>query len=83
LGSSCYEQENLVPIEAEQKQIGVLLPGRKKVRMMVPDLPIAGLSQPLRVHMDFDTGTVDQILDRLTILRSQMLPRPQAPKKRN
>jgi hypothetical protein len=76
-------KKNMVPIEAEQEQIWVLLPGRTKVRMMVPDLPIAGLSQPLRVHMDFDAGVVDQIIERLTVLRAQMLPKPPAPRKRH
>jgi hypothetical protein len=46
------------------------------VRMQLPPLPIAGLLEPLRVHLDFDVVMVDEILRRLTMLRSRMLPRP-------
>ena len=74
--------KNMMPIEAEQAQMWVL-PGRRTVRLQVPELPVAGAAEPLRVHMDFDAGVVDQIIERLTILRAQMLPRPPAAKKRH
>src|SRR5262249_24575220 len=44
----------------------------------VPSLPIAGLSEPLRVNIDFAADMVDAIIDRLTELRAQMLPMPTA-----
>ena len=75
--------KDMMRIEAEQEQIWTLLPGRKLIRLALPDLPIAGLSTPLRVRLDFDAGTIDQMIERLTILRAQMLPRQPAPKKRN
>ena len=52
----------MMPIEAEQAQMWVLLPGRRTVRLQVPELPVAGAAEPLRVHMDFDAGVVDQII---------------------
>jgi hypothetical protein len=56
---------------------------RKTVRLAVPPLRLAGFPKPLDVYMDFDAVTVDAMLERLTILRSQMLPKPLATGKRN
>ena len=42
--------------------------------MNLPPLPIAGMPEPLTVHVQFDTRTIDEILQRLSVLRSQMLP---------
>jgi hypothetical protein len=53
------------------------------VRLTLPPLPVAGLPEPIVVQMDFDAGTVDQIIERLTILRAQMLPALPKPMKRN
>jgi hypothetical protein len=39
--------------------------------------------EPLAVYMDFDAQTVDAMLERLSILRGQMLPPLPAPNKRN
>jgi hypothetical protein len=47
------------------------------VRLHLPPLRIAGIHEPLRVHLDFDAEMVEEILQRLTVLRSQMLPAPQ------
>jgi hypothetical protein len=47
------------------------------VRLQLPPLPIDGMPEPLRVHLDFDAEMVDEILQRLTVLRSQMSPAPQ------
>ena len=44
------------------------------VRLQLPPLPIDGMPEPLRVHLDFDAAMVDDILQRLTMLRAQMLP---------
>jgi hypothetical protein len=64
-------------IDAEQEQVWSLLPGRKYVRLL-PPLPVEGLPTPINIHLDFDAGTIDEILDRLTILRARMLPKPPA-----
>jgi hypothetical protein len=42
----------------------------------VPDLPMEGVAEPLRIHLDFDAESVDERLERLTALRAQMLPAP-------
>ncbi|WP_428667585.1 hypothetical protein [Reyranella sp.] len=49
---------------------------RETVRLQLPSLPIAGIPEPLRIHLDFDAETVDEIIKRLTALRAQMLPAP-------
>jgi hypothetical protein len=41
------------------------------------------MPEPLAVYMDFDAVTVDAMLERLTILRRQMLPPLPAPRDRN
>ena len=46
------------------------------VRLQLPPLPIAGMPEPLRIHLDFDAETVDEILQRLSLLRAKMLPVP-------
>jgi hypothetical protein len=35
------------------------------VRLQVSPRAIAGLVQPLKIHMDFDSGTIDAMIDRL------------------
>ena len=48
------------------------------VRLQLPPLPLDGIPEPLRIHLDFDAAMVDEILLRLTLLRSQMAPAPVA-----
>jgi hypothetical protein len=50
---------------------------RQTVRLQLPGLALAGMPEPLRIHLDFDAEMVDEILQRLTGLRSQMQPAPQ------
>ena len=47
------------------------------LRLQLPPLPIDGMPEPLRIHLDFDAAMVDKILQRLAVLRAQMLPAPQ------
>ena len=77
------KQREVMRVEAEQEQIWTLSANRKLVRLSLPDLPIAGLSTPLRVRLDFDAETIDLMIERLTILRAQMLPKMPAAGKRN
>lgn len=49
---------------------------RANVRLQVPPLLLDGFLEPLRIHLDFDAAMVDAILQRLTVLRAQMLPEP-------
>jgi hypothetical protein len=56
---------------------------RRTVRLNLPPLPLAGLAQPLNVHLDFDSKTIDEMIDRLTVLRAKMLPASPRRGKRN
>ena len=56
---------------------------RKLVRLTVPPLSLDGIPEPIVIHMNFDAETVDAMLERLSILRSRMLPPLPAPTKRN
>ena len=46
------------------------------VRLLLPPQSVAGLGEPLRIHLNFDAESVDEMLERLTVLRAQMLPAP-------
>jgi hypothetical protein len=37
-------------------------------------LSLAGQAKPLFVALDFEAATVEEMIDRLTVLRAQMLP---------
>jgi hypothetical protein len=77
------DNEEIRPVRANQATMWTLSTDRKLVRLAVPPLPIVGMPEPLAVYMDFDAKTVDAMLERLSILRSQMLPPLPAPQKRN
>jgi hypothetical protein len=49
---------------------------RETVRLQLPNLAVVGIPEPLRIHLDFDAASVDEMLERLTLLRAQMLPAP-------
>jgi len=46
------------------------------LHLQLPPVSIAGISRPLNLGLNFDAAMVDEIIDRLTLLRSQMLPAP-------
>jgi hypothetical protein len=73
------DEETRTLLLASLAQVGLLFAGER----VVPPLPIAGMPEPLAVFMDFDAKTVDAMLERLSILRSRMLPPMPAPNKRN
>src|SRR5215208_4553974 len=83
LSRSGFAMDDMMPVDAEQEQVRSLLPGRKYVRLQLPAMPVQGLPTPINIHLDFDAGTVDEMLNRLTILRAQILPKLPAAKKRN
>jgi hypothetical protein len=76
-------KEEMMPIVAEHEFMWTLSADCKTVRLALPPLPLDGISEPLTIHMNFDAETVDAILERLSILRSQMRPPLPAPTKRN
>jgi hypothetical protein len=64
--------DDMMPFEAETEQMWTLSDDRALVRLILPPLPLEGLPEPLRVHLDFSADGIDQILERLSDLRSQM-----------
>jgi hypothetical protein len=63
-----------LPLSAAQEQMWTLAGDCRSVQMTLPPFPIAGMPEPLTVHIEFDTRTIDEMLQRLSVLRAQMLP---------
>ena len=68
---------------ARPENIWTLTPNRKNVRLTVPPVTLSGSAEPLELFLDFDAESVDAVIDRLTVLRSHMLPPLPPPWKRN
>jgi hypothetical protein len=77
------KKDDMRPIVAEHEFMWTLSADRKTVRLALPPLSLDGIPEPVTIHMNFDAGAVDAMLERLTILRSRMLPPLPAPTKRN
>ena len=65
-----------VPVSATQAEMWVLSADRRTVRLNIPPIQLAGRAKPVTLQLDCDAQAVDEILDRLTVLRSQMDPPP-------
>ena len=77
------ERDVMIPVESNCVTMWTLSTDCKLVRLAVPPLQLAGMPEPLAVYMDFDAVTVDAMIERLSVLRGQMLPPLPAPGKRN
>ena len=77
------KKEGMRPIVAEHEFMWTLSADRKTVRLALPPLLFDGIPERITIYMNCDAETVDAMLERLTILRSQMLPPLPAPTKRN
>ena len=77
------DPKDMMPVEISDQTMWTLSSDRKRVRLALPPLPLAGMAEPICAVMDFDAATVDAMLERLTILRGQMLPPLPAPNKRH
>jgi hypothetical protein len=77
------KQHGMMSVAANTSTMWTLNEGRKTVRFSLPPLRVGDTPEPLMVFMDLDAGTVDEILDRLSVLRAQMLPAPPKPGSRN
>jgi hypothetical protein len=73
---------DMMPIEHDQAQMWQLSADRRSVRMQF-GLPVQGTAEPLLVKIDFDAVAIEQIVERLTVLRAEMLPAQPKPPKRN
>ena len=65
-----------IPVSTTQAEMWELSPDRRTVRLNIPPVQITGRAKPLTLHLDCDAQAVDEMLDRLTVLRSQMDPPP-------
>src|SRR5262245_42254767 len=82
-GGHTMKNHGMMPIPANTSTMWTLNEDRKTVRFSLPPLRHGSLPEPLMVFMDLDAGTVDEIVDRLTVLRAQMVPAPPKPASRN
>jgi hypothetical protein len=67
------DKENMMPVAVDPGALWTLNADRLTVRLALPPLPLADLP-PINVKLDFDAATVDAMIERLAILRGQMLP---------
>ena len=67
-------KKGMMPFAVEPATMWTLGKDRKSIRFAVPPLWLAGMPEPIHAFVEFDAKTVDAIVERLTILRSQMLP---------
>jgi hypothetical protein len=65
---------NDMPADMPAERMWTLSDDRETVLLQLPPLPIDGMPEPLRVHLDFHAKMVDEVLQRLAVLRSEMLP---------
>ena len=77
------KREDMLPVTVDAATMWTLNADKKSVRLTLPPLPIAGQAKPLLVALDFDAATVDEMIDRLTMLRAQMLPALPKPESRH
>ena len=70
------KQLGMMPIEHGMEKMWQLSNGGSTVRLSLPGLPVEGAPEPLHIHIEFDAGVVDLMIDRLTMLRAQMKPPP-------
>ena len=65
-----------IAVRVPQAQMWRLVADRRTVRMNLPPIRLSGVKDPVSLHLDLDASTIDEILTRLTELRTQMLPPP-------
>lgn len=63
-------------LDMAPERMWTLTDDRGSVRLHLPPLRVADMPKPLRISLDFDAEMVDEVLQRLTVLRSQMLSAP-------
>jgi hypothetical protein len=68
------KREHMMPIRIDSATMWTLNADKQSVRLTLPPLPLAGQARPVYVALDFEAATVEEMIDRLTVLRAQMLP---------
>jgi hypothetical protein len=64
-------QESM-PLETPPEEMWTLSADRKTVRLDIPAIPVAGVGDAIRIHLDFDAHGADEVLKRLIVLRARM-----------
>ena len=77
------KRREMMPIGHDQAQMWQLSTDCSVERMQLQPLQVVGLPKPLTVKIDFDAATTEQLIERLTVLRQQMLPAPPRPAHRH
>lgn len=65
-----------MPVNWSQVHLWRLSPGPPHRSPTAAPLRLAGHKKALDIHLDFEAATVDEILQRLTELRTRMEPPP-------
>ena len=65
-----------MPADVELERMWTLNDDRLSVKLRLPSIPFEGLPEPLRITVDFEADMVEDMIQRLTELRSRMLPPP-------
>lgn len=65
-----------MPLEIDPERIWMLSENRRQVVMELPPLLLPGQDDTVVVRLRFDAEIIDGFLQRLTLLRSRMLPAP-------
>ena len=63
-----------MPIEIDPVKMWTLSEDARQICLELPPLRI-DTGEPVRVRMRFDAETIDGIMERLTVLRTRMVPR--------
>ena len=63
-----------MPIEIDPVKMWTLSEDARQICLELPPLLI-DTGEPVRVRMRFDADTIDGIMERLTVLRTRMVPR--------
>jgi len=65
-----------MPLEIDPERVWTLSENRRQVVMELPPLLLPDQDDAVIVRLRFDAETIDGFVQRLTLLRSRMLPIP-------
>jgi hypothetical protein len=70
-------------LEIDVSTMWTLNPDLQSILLTLPVLPLERMAIPLTIALELDASTVDEMIDRLTVLRAQMLPAVPKPESRH
>ena|SRR5215468_11171559 len=62
--------QDMMPVKIDVTAMWTLSSDRRSIRLTLPRLPLAHMAQPVTIVLDVEASTVDEIIDRLTVLRA-------------